>query len=209
MNSTSAAPYSSSTKPVRTIAAERRKKVFLDQLPEDFLRITIPSPISVQGQQPSMVPFYIANSDLIAQQNLLQAQYAFYSFVPPNTRGRISITVVEAKLVKNYGFMRMDPYCCVRIGNAVFETPRNINGGKTPRWNRIINAYLPYGVESLYLQVFDERAFTADECIAWAHIILPNGIFGGVIIDDWYQLSGEQGEGKEGVINLIISFTPV
>lgn len=37
-----------------------------------------------------------------------------------------------------------------------------------------------------------KRAFTADECIAWAHIILPNGIFGGEIIDDWYQLSGQQ-----------------
>uniref|UniRef100_A0A8R1XTH8 C2 domain-containing protein n=1 Tax=Onchocerca volvulus TaxID=6282 RepID=A0A8R1XTH8_ONCVO len=210
MASASTAPHSSSAKLAQTVAAERRKKVFLGQLPVDFLRIAIPSPTSVQRQrQQSVVPFYIADPNLVVQQALLQAQHTFYSFVPPNTRGRISITVVEAKLVKNYGLVRMDPYCCVRVGNSVFETPRNFNGGKTPKWNRIINAYLPYGVESFYLQIYDEKAFTADECIAWAHIILPNGIFGGETIDDWYQLSGQQGEGKEGVINLITSFTPV
>uniref|UniRef100_A0A1I7VMS9 C2 domain-containing protein n=1 Tax=Loa loa TaxID=7209 RepID=A0A1I7VMS9_LOALO len=182
----------SSTKPIRTIAAERRKKVFLGQLPVDFLRITVPSSISLQRQQQqSTVPFYVGDPNLVAQQALLQAQ-RFYSSAPPNTRGRISITVVEAKLVKNYGLVRMDPYCCVRVGNAIFETQRNINGGKTPKWNRIINAYLPYGVESFYLQVFDEKAFTADECIAWAHIIIPNAVFGDEIIDDWYQLSGQQ-----------------
>uniref|UniRef100_A0A0N4T528 PCI domain-containing protein n=1 Tax=Brugia pahangi TaxID=6280 RepID=A0A0N4T528_BRUPA len=184
--------------------------VFLGQLPDDFLRITTPSPVSVQRQQQqSVVPVYITDPNLVTQQSLLQAQQAFYSFVPPNTRGRLSITVVSAKLVKNYGLVRMDPYCCVRVGNAVFETPKDTNGGKTPKWNRIINSYLPFGVESFYLQIFDEKAFTADECIAWAHIILPNGIFCGEIIDDWYQLSGQQGEGKEGVINLITSFTPV
>lgn len=83
-------------------------------------------------------------------------QHAFYSFVPPNTCGRISITIVEAKLAKNYGLVRMDPYCRIRIGNTVFETPTSISGGKSPKWNRIVNAYLPYGVESVYLQVFDE-----------------------------------------------------
>ncbi|VDK53806.1 unnamed protein product [Gongylonema pulchrum] len=54
-----------------------------------------------------------------------------------------------------------------------------------------------------------QRAFTVDQCIAWGLIVLPNGIFNGEVIDDWYQLSGQQGESKEGVINLIISFAPV
>lgn len=42
----------------------------------------------------------------------------FYSFMPPHTRGRIAVKIVEAKLTKNYGLpgVRMDPYVRVRIG---------------------------------------------------------------------------------------------
>lgn len=50
----------------------------------------------------------------------------------------------------------MDPYVRVRVGNTIFETPTSVNGGKIPTWNRIINAYLPNEVESIFLQIFDE-----------------------------------------------------
>ncbi|ETN73046.1 hypothetical protein NECAME_04354 [Necator americanus] len=39
--------------------------------------------------------------------------------------------------------------------------------------------------------------------------MLPQAIFSGETIDDYYSLSGQQGEGKEGMIHLIISFAPV
>lgn len=201
----------------RMTTADRRKMVLLGELPADFLRLSVPvsqaTPTTMQ--QPSVqytptgqnvVPL---GAQAAAQYEILQAQRQFYSFMPPNTRGRISVTIVEAKLAKNYGLVRMDPYCRIRVGNAVFETPTNISGGKAPKWNRIVNAYLPHGVESIYIQIYDERAFTSDECIAWAHVVLPTGVFNGEVIDDWYQLSGQQGEGREGVINLIISFHPV
>ncbi|KHN80097.1 Toll-interacting protein [Toxocara canis] len=205
----SIASHPSSSKLQQTTAAERRKKLLLGELPPDFLRLAVP--IAAGGVQQPRAPVSVVITDpaLAAQHNLIQAQHAFYSFVPPNTRGRISITVVEAKLAKNYGLVRMDPYCRIRVGNAVFETPTNISGGKAPKWNRIVNAYLPHGVESIYLQIYDERAFTVDECIAWAHVVLPSAVFNGEIIDDWYQLSGQQGDGKEGAINLIVSFSPV
>jgi hypothetical protein len=84
------------------------------------------------------------------------------------------VKIVEAKLSKNYGLpgVRMDPYVRLRIGlffdfkfkttiknstgNTLFETPTCVNGGKSPHWNRTVNAYLPDEVESIYLQIFDE-----------------------------------------------------
>ena len=93
--------------------------------------------------------------------------------MPPHTRGRLAVKIVEAKLSKNYGLpgVRMDPYVRLRIGkilenkgkfnmnivgNTLFETPTCVNGGKAPHWNRTVNAYLPDDVESIYLQIFDE-----------------------------------------------------
>ncbi|CAD5206698.1 unnamed protein product [Bursaphelenchus okinawaensis] len=170
--------------------AELRKQVLVGALPDDFLRMPTSS-----------------NADANAMP--LDPATQFYSFIPPNTRGRLVLKIVEAKLTKNYGLVRMDPYIRVRVGNAVFETHTCINGGKVPVWNRVINAYLPVGVESIYVQIFDERSFTQDECVAWAHIILPDGVFGQETVDEWYSLSGPQGEGKEGVLNIVTSFTPV
>jgi toll-interacting protein len=146
-------------------------KVLIGELPADFLRILVPSP----HPQQQVTGQYVVDPSTVAQAQffnqgpyvqvllscLMQSSHAlpfqgYYSFVPPNTRGRVSITIVEAKLAKNYGLVRMDPYCRVRVGNTVFETPSNVSGGKAPKWNRIVHAYLPEGVESVYLQIYDE-----------------------------------------------------
>jgi len=135
--------------------------------------------------------------------------YNVGSFVPVNTRGRLSVTIVEARLNKNYGLVRMDPYCRLRVGHTVFETPTDVNGSKAPKWNRTVHCYLPVGVDGVFVEIFDERAFTTDERIAWAHVKIADQVFANETTDDWYALSGQLGDGQEGMVNLQMSFAPV
>ncbi|KAE9547701.1 hypothetical protein FO519_009085 [Halicephalobus sp. NKZ332] len=171
----------------------------LTEIPDDFLRL--PASIPSSSQDPGVDPRMVLNG--IPYHAVRQV------YIPPNTRGRLQIKLTSARLTKNYGFVRMDPYVRVRVGNVVYETPTNTNGGKNPQWNCNLETYLPVNVESIYLQIFDERSFTDDECIAWSRITLPLAIFNGEAIDEWYPLSGRQGEAQEGVINLIMSFREI
>ncbi|CDW56054.1 toll interacting protein [Trichuris trichiura] len=184
-------------------AAERKSRVVVGQLQDDFLRlpdVDNSSNVASVGAINVTVPEGV---------QLVCAAPFFNPFLPPRTRGRLNVTMAQANLTKNYGFVRMDPYCRLRVGAVLFETPTDPSGGKTPHWNRTIHSYLPEGIDSVYLEIFDERAFTFDERIAWAHIPLPQAIFNGETIDEWYSLSGNQGEGKEGMVNLIFSLDPI
>jgi len=173
----------------------------LTEIPDDFLRIPVSAPSSSQALPPGVDPRLVLNG--------IQYQPVRQVYIPPNTRGRLQIKLTSARLTKNYGFVRMDPYIRVRVGNVVYETPTHTNGGKNPQWNCTLETYLPINVESIYLQIFDERSFTDDECIAWSRIVLPQAIFNQETIDEWYPLSGRQGEAQEGVINLIMSFKEI
>uniref|UniRef100_A0A915CVR3 Toll-interacting protein n=1 Tax=Ditylenchus dipsaci TaxID=166011 RepID=A0A915CVR3_9BILA len=217
MVASSSSSFQAEPLPSKSKIAELRSQILIGDLPDDFLRLCQPVQevgVEVAPAQPHHYPAPVAESVDSQQQTAYMPQMVspaeqFYAFVPPHTRGRIAIKVVEAKLTKNYGLVRMDPYVRVRVGNTLFETPTSVNGGKAPSWNRTVNAYLPNEVESIYIQIYDERAFTNDECVAWAHVLLPEGIFSNEVIDDWYSLSGPQGDGKEGVINLVMSFASI
>lgn len=65
---------------------------------------------------------------------------------------------------------------------------------------------VPPGVKFINVEIYDERSFTMDELIAWAQIPIPPAVFKGQIHEEWFALSGKQGDGLEGSVNLVLSY---
>lgn len=180
----------------RPLHEDWKKRAFVGPLPDSFLRI---EERNAQLQQ-----------EAADQQAALALQQQMQSMpVTHDPRvGRLSVTISQAKLVKNYGMTRMDPYVRLRVGHSVYETHTDSNGGKNPHWNKVIQCLLPPGVNQIYIEIYDECSFVMDELIAWGHIeIPPQVIQKGETHEDWYMLSGKQGENQEGMINLVFSYT--
>ncbi|UYV67698.1 TOLLIP, partial [Cordylochernes scorpioides] len=196
-----------------TTKYEERKKQVLLELPVDFLRI---GPAAAAAEQ------QLAADEQTAL--ALQHQMAGASLVPPTVSGRLSISIMEARLVKNYGMTRMDPYVRLKVGNTIYETHTDYNGAKNPKWHKVFHrsvlpnlcwltravwvcdSFIMTGVDKICVEIFDECAFTLDERIAWAIITIPEAVFKGESIDQWFPLTGKQGEEKEGTINILLSY---
>ncbi|XP_017791182.1 PREDICTED: toll-interacting protein-like isoform X1 [Habropoda laboriosa] len=176
---------------------EWKRRAFLGPLPQGFLRL---EERNAQQQQEA--------ADQQAALALHQLQMQNMPAMHEAHVGRLSVTIVQARLVKNYGMTRMDPYVRLRVGHAVYETHTCSNGARNPHWNKVIQSYLPPGVTQIYVEIYDECSFVMDELIAWGHIEIPPQVLQkGETHEDWYILSGKQGENQEGMINLVFSYT--
>lgn len=112
---------------------ELKKKAFVPKnLPEDFLRI-------YNSEETDNLIARQLDYDLNQAANYaFQYPTQFYQRPVDYGRGKLQIDVVEAKLNKNYGLTRMDPYVRLKIGNKILETPTAPNGSKNPIWKRRI-----------------------------------------------------------------------
>ncbi|XP_037086722.1 LOW QUALITY PROTEIN: toll-interacting protein-like [Pollicipes pollicipes] len=186
------------------------KKAFISELPSDFL-CPDGEPAAPAGG-PAAPGAGSQQEEMDRQAALaLQRHYSRRAPTMQTAAGRLNLTIAQAKLTKNYGLTRMDPYVRLRLGHCVYETQTCYNGATNPRWNKAVMCYVPHGVTSLHLEVYDECSFTTDDqLVAQATIQIPESVLqGGETSDDWHPLSGKQGEGKMGMINLIMNYTPL
>eukprot|EP00049_Salpingoeca_infusionum_P008177 m.132587 g.132587 ORF g.132587 m.132587 type:complete len:430 (+) comp13936_c0_seq1:173-1462(+) len=163
---------------------ERDQRVIMGPVPEDFLRIVeyVPAPLQPQMQYPMQgMPGY-----------------------PPLRRrphpvAMLRLTIMKAKLAKNYGILRMDPFVIISIGRFHQGTTPCTKGGIEPRWNQQIEIPVFRGYSTFRIDVYDFRAL-GDKLIASAD--LPLSMLEGEPAEHWLHLNGEQGEGKEGVLHV-------
>lgn len=107
-----------------------RKRAYVPKnLPDDFLRV-ISDEIAQANQD------YTLARKLQTELNHQISSPLWLEQGPELIRGRLQIDIVEAKLNKNYGLTRMDPYVRFKLGNRILETPTSYNGSKNPIWKK-------------------------------------------------------------------------
>jgi toll-interacting protein len=211
--------YKSASKQSHLITEDLRKKAFVPKfLPEDFLRVILNQKQVNENNDNALAQRlqYGLNTDPMEQYKYMRQQQQQQQQFRPRiandltfARGKLQIDIMEAKLTKNYGFTKMDPYVRLRLGTKVFETPTDYNGSKNPKWRKTVMCYLPFNVDMLHIEIFDEKSFMNDEMIAFVNYPLPDSLFNGIFLDEWIPLSGKLGEQKEGHINVQMMYTPI
>lgn len=164
----------------------RRPVTFIGgQLPDDFLTLMVKTE----------VPF---DSLPNATQNGLE-----HAAFPES--GVITVFLQQAKLAKNYGIGRMDPYVRLSVGPNKQCSRVCINGAKAPFWNSSVTVNVPEIQDfSLKVEVLSQGTFS-DRLVGWTEIPIIEA-YQGKKIEGWFSLTGKQGKDKEGMVNLWITF---
>ena len=109
-------------------------------MPDDFLRIVL-NPDQVNQNNDELLAHRLQYGGMNPDQAILARNRAMErsrALEASMGRGKLQIDIMEARLVKNYGFTKMDPYIRLKLGNKVFESPTDYNGGKNPKWRKTI-----------------------------------------------------------------------
>lgn len=196
--------------------AERRRRAVVGPLPDSFLRIpgTEVREVSEAGgdteDRDRELALQLQRQLAIEHRQQMGGAAGLGQAGPQNVIGRLTVTIVEARLNKNYGVTRMDPYARIRIGHNVYETPTCQNGAKEPKWNKTVNCFLVAGTKSLDIEIYDECTFSTDSLIAHTSIPFTEKMMSRQeMVDDWWPLSGQEGQEREGMVHLILSVQKV
>jgi toll-interacting protein len=76
--------------------------------------------------------------------------------------------------------------------------------------SRTFQCYLLQGIKNIDVEVYDECTFSQDPLIAHGMYHIPEEVIKRhEVVDDWFPLSGNEGDGKEGTLHLILSLQPI
>ena len=135
----------------------------------------------------------LAHSMMAEQANGIHAQIA--------NKEILQVKIDRAELVKNYGFTKMDPYCKLKIGGRVYETPTCYGASTKPIWNREFRCPIDENVKSFLIEIMDENQFYSDSRIAYTNVKITQDVFSCESPKTFaLPLSGEQGQEKEGTL---------
>ncbi|KAI2808390.1 hypothetical protein BLOT_006332 [Blomia tropicalis] len=217
--------YGSKSAKMSNLRTFHGQSILVGQLPDDFLRVDhLPVNNDTQNHQIEIDEQLAHSLQQQYEQQATLSRGRVGQFQHQQFQAQIDITCVEAKLVKNYGLVNMNPYMRLRVGHSIYETPTSYKGGKNPKWNHHIKwyyenfnfeIYLPKGVDTISIEIFDECMLTNDDLIAYTSFKLPARYFN--FHDDESMLntfeesiilSGKQGDEKEGVVLMVFTVKP-
>ncbi|KAJ8032140.1 Toll-interacting protein B [Holothuria leucospilota] len=90
-----------------------------------------------------------------------------------------------AELKENYGPYKMDPYCVMKVGSEDVKTHTCRNGSINPRWAAKLECKIPPSICYIFIEIFDQNTFQADEKIAWTSIPIKRLVESGDKAADW------------------------